>query len=152
MNKRRNWYEQKVDNTYKVLHDLMLSSWVQKYWALQATPSLHMLWSLLYTLLLLINSHTCNFFSIVASCAHWVYMFAVFHCLQPTYKVFVLHHSWDGKYSLARSMSINQAFYYVCDWVNYLQDGNTDFNCIYNIDTYHNEPDVLVNNHSIHLM
>ena len=26
MNKRRNWYEQKVDDTYKVLHDMMLSS------------------------------------------------------------------------------------------------------------------------------
>jgi len=32
MNKRRNWYEQKVDDTYKVLHDVMLSLWVQKYW------------------------------------------------------------------------------------------------------------------------
>jgi len=32
MNKRRNWYEQKVDDTYRVLHDVMLSSWVQKYW------------------------------------------------------------------------------------------------------------------------
>ena len=41
MNKRRNWYEQEVDNTCKVLHDVMLSSWVQtvglwapgtKYW------------------------------------------------------------------------------------------------------------------------
>ena len=27
-----NWYEQKVDDTCKVLHDVMLSSWVQKYW------------------------------------------------------------------------------------------------------------------------
>ena len=32
MNKRRNWYEQKVDDTCKALHDMMLSSWVQKYW------------------------------------------------------------------------------------------------------------------------
>jgi len=32
MNKRRNWYEQKVDDTCKVLHDVMLSLWVKKYW------------------------------------------------------------------------------------------------------------------------
>jgi len=36
--------------------------------------------------------------------------------------------------------------------VNYLQDSNTDFNCIYNTDTSHNELNVLVNHHSIHLM
>ena len=32
MNKRMNWYEEKVDDTGKVLHDMMLSSWLQKYW------------------------------------------------------------------------------------------------------------------------
>jgi len=32
MSKRRNFYEQKVDGTHKVLHDEMLSSWLQKYW------------------------------------------------------------------------------------------------------------------------
>jgi len=31
MSKRRNWYEQKVDDTCKVLHDVMLSSWHRKY-------------------------------------------------------------------------------------------------------------------------
>ena len=102
---------------------------------------------------LLLNSHTCNFFLVVVSCAHRVYTFAVFHCLQPTYIGFVLHHGW-GKYSMARPIFLK--YFIMCmrhnAWVNCLQGSSIDFNCIYSTDTSHNDLKVLVNRHRIHLM